>query len=78
MVLSVTRASCIVYAGCILAAPCWAAETVTYTYDAQGRVIAVVTTGGVNNGVTQTYQFDPADNRTQANTSGSPNSTPPS
>ena len=50
-----------------------AAETITYTYDARGRVIAVVRTGTVNNGVNRTYTIDKADNRTNKSTSGSPN-----
>jgi hypothetical protein len=40
-----------------------AAETVSYQYDAKGRLIAVVRTGSVNNGVTTTYDHDKADNR---------------
>jgi YD repeat-containing protein len=54
-----------------VAAP--AAETVTYTYDAKGRVVRVARSGSVNNGVTATYQFDRADNRTRLTTTGSPN-----
>jgi YD repeat-containing protein len=54
-----------------------AAETTTYTYDAKGAVKVVQTTGGVNNGVTHTYQHDKAKNRTQSQTTGSPNSSPP-
>ena len=40
-----------------------AAETITYTYDAKGRVISVVHTGTVNNGTSTTYSHDKADNR---------------
>ena len=54
-----------------------AAETTTYTYDAKGAVKVVQTTSGVNNGVTHTYQHDKAKNRTQVQTTGSPNSSPP-
>lgn len=54
-----------------------AAETITYTYDARGRVIAVVRTGTVNNGVNRTYTIDKADNRTNKTTTGSPNPPPP-
>lgn len=77
MALPIVRIVGVTLIGCVLGASALAAETVTYTYDAQGRVVAVVTTGGVNNGVNQTYQYDPADNRTQASTSGSSNSAPP-
>lgn len=41
-----------------------AAETVTYTYDARGRVIKVVHTGTVNNNTQACYKYDKADNRT--------------
>ena len=41
-----------------------AAETVTYTYDARGRVIKVVHTGSVNNNTQACYKYDKADNRT--------------
>lgn len=54
-----------------------AAETVTYTYDARGRLIRVVHTGTVNNGVDKTYTYDRANNRKTAATAGSPNATPP-
>lgn len=54
-----------------------AAETITYTYDARGRVVAVVRTGTVNNGVNRTYTVDKADNRTNKTTTGSPNPPPP-
>lgn len=54
-----------------------AAETVTYTYDAKGRLIKVVRTGTVNNNVQTTYSHDRADNRTNTTTTGSPNNSPP-
>jgi len=47
-----------------------ATETVTYTYDARGRVVTVVHSGTVNNGVSTTYTSDNADNRTQVSTTG--------
>lgn len=54
-----------------------AAETITYTYDARGRVVQVIRTGTVNNGVTTAYTIDKADNRTNKTTTGSPNPPPP-
>jgi hypothetical protein len=54
-----------------------AAETITYTYDAKGRLVQVVRSGTVNNGVTTTYAHDKADNRTGKTTTGSPNPPPP-
>ena len=50
-----------------------AAETVTYNYDARGRVIQVNRTGRVNNNVFTNYTIDKADNRTNKTTTGSPN-----
>ena len=54
-----------------------AGETVTYTYDARGRLVQVARTGTVNNGVTTAYAIDKADNRTNKTTTGSPNPPPP-
>jgi YD repeat-containing protein len=54
-----------------------AAETITYSYDARGRVIAVNRTGTVNNNVVTNYAIDKADNRTNKTTTGSPNPPPP-
>lgn len=45
--------------------PAAATETITYTYDAKGRVVQVVRTGTVNNNGAATYQYDKADNRKQ-------------
>lgn len=59
------------------AAPAGAAETITYTYDARGRLVKVERTGTVNNGVTTDYVIDKADNRTNRSTSGSSNPPPP-
>ncbi len=61
----------------VLASPALAAETVTYGYDARGRVIQVVRSGSINNGVTTTYGVDKADNRTAKTTTSSPNPGPP-
>lgn len=55
-----------------LAAPAFAAETITYTYDARGRLVKVVHSGTVNNGVTTSYSHDKADNRTNKTTTGAP------
>ena len=45
-----------------------ATETITYTYDARGRLIKVVHTGTVNNNNQACYQYDKADNRTNVTT----------
>lgn len=57
--------------------PALAAETITYTYEARGRLVKVERAGTVNNGVTTTYALDKADNRTNKTTTGSPNPPPP-
>jgi len=53
-----------------------AAETITYTYDAKGRLVKVVRTGTVNNNVTTEYEHDKADNRKRLKTTNSPNPPP--
>ncbi len=50
-----------------------ASETVTYTYDANGRVVRVLHTGSVNNNLQSNYVYDDADNRKNQNVTGSPN-----
>ena len=49
-----------------------ASESVTYTYDAKGRLVKVVHTGTVNNSAQTTYTHDKSDNRTQVKTTGAP------
>lgn len=49
-----------------------ASETVSYTYDARGRLIQVQHAGSVNNGLVTTYSFDQADNRSNKTTSSPP------
>ena len=53
-----------------------AGETITYTYDAKGRLVKVERSGTVNNGVTTNYAHDKADNRTNLTTTGSANPPP--
>lgn len=38
-------------------------ETITYSYDAKGRMTKVQHVGGRTSGLTSTYAFDAADNR---------------
>lgn len=61
----------------LLGAAAYAAETVTYTYDARGRLKQVAHSGSVNNNITSNYVYDKADNRTNKSTTGSPNPPPP-
>lgn len=51
--------------------PASATETITYTYDARGRLVQVVHTGNVNNGVAVQYEHDKANNRKTVTTTGS-------
>lgn len=61
----------------MIASAAMAAETITYSYDARGRLVQVARTGTVNSGVTTTYSHDKADNRSNTTTTGSPNPPPP-
>lgn len=59
-----------------IATAAMASETITYTYDARGRLVKVERSGSVNNNVSATYTYDKADNRTNVNVV-SPNAPPP-
>lgn len=63
-----------ILAGCAIAAlaastAASASETITYSYDARGRLKTVMRSGGVNGTKTTTYTLDKADNRTAKTTS---------
>jgi YD repeat-containing protein len=62
---------------CGLGSAAAATETITYTYDAKGRLVKVERSGSVNNGVTTQYTHDHADNRSNVTVTGSPNNSPP-
>lgn len=47
-----------------------AAETVTYTYDARGRLVEVVHGGGASSGADVAYTYDAAGNRTRVVVTG--------
>ena len=64
--------SAVAMGGLMIAGVARAAETVTYTYDAKGRLVKVVHSGSVNAGVTTDYTHDPADNRTRVRITGAP------
>lgn len=61
----------------LLGAAAYASETITYTYDARGRLVQVTHSGSVNNNVVSNYSYDKADNRQSKTTTGSPNPPPP-
>jgi hypothetical protein len=50
----------------------YAAETITYAYDPQGRLVAVDHAGTVNDNIQTNYSFDDADNRHNVKTTGAP------
>jgi phage baseplate assembly protein W len=54
----------------------FAAETITYKYDARSRLVEVKRTGTVNGNVQTNYTYDKANNRKTIVVTGSPN-TPP-
>ena len=54
----------------LVGAAAYAAETITYKYDARGRLIQVNRTGSVNNNVVTNYTYDKADNRNVVTTNG--------
>jgi hypothetical protein len=58
------------------AAAAYAAETITYAYDARGRLVKVERKGSVNNNVSASYSYDKADNRANVKIA-SPNAAPP-
>lgn len=47
-----------------------AASTVTYTYDARGRLVTVAHTGAVHSGVSVQYTYDKANNRIRKRVTG--------
>ena len=61
---------CAAVAVMLVTAPSIAQETVTYTYDALGRLITSSTSGGPNNGTQAGTSFDPASNRTNYTVTG--------
>jgi YD repeat-containing protein len=56
----------------VLSSTAGASETINYTYDAKGRLILVVHSGTVNNGVIANYTLDHADNRKNIKVTGAP------
>jgi uncharacterized protein involved in exopolysaccharide biosynthesis len=60
-------------AAALCATAALASETITYDYDARGRLTKTVRTGSVNNNVAAQYGYDKADNRTLKTVTGSPN-----
>jgi hypothetical protein len=74
--MKASERAALLLAGLAAAAAAWASETITYSYDARGRLVKVVRTGSVNNNVSANYSYDKGDNRTNVNVA-SPNAPPP-
>lgn len=53
-----------------LSIPAFSTETITYSYDAIGRLVKVVRSGTVNNGVTAEITHDKANNRARVKVTG--------
>jgi YD repeat-containing protein len=66
------RALCALIVLLLLGAAAYAAETITYKYDARGRLVQVNHAGSVNSNVVTKYVYDKADNRALKNTTGAP------
>jgi hypothetical protein len=71
---TVSRGSVLALALLSVSGPALAQETVTYAYDALGRLVAVGRSGAQSGNVSTTYSYDSAGNRTNASTQGSWNS----
>lgn len=79
IIAKMVRWSKFCFVGLVLAqtAPLLASETVTYSYDALGRLVTTTRSGGPANGVNAQTQYDPAGNRTNVAVTGATTSTPP-
>lgn len=56
----------------VVAAPIQAGEKVRYSYDSLGRLKSALYEGGVSDGKSTTYSYDPAGNRTQVAVNAQP------
>lgn len=70
------RLFALVIATSALVAAAERSETVTYDFDARGRLVEVARTGSESGGSTTTYTFDAADNRLTATTTTAPGGVP--
>jgi len=61
--LTIFRATLLLGTAAAIATAAGASETISYSYDARGRLKQVAHSGTVNNGVTTNYTYDKADNR---------------
>lgn len=49
-----------------------ASESVTYIYDARGRLVKIEHSGSANNGIVANYTLDKAENRVEVKITGAP------
>jgi YD repeat-containing protein len=67
-----TRLTLAALAAVLAAGSAVAAETLTYRYDARGRLVKVERSGGPKSGAVVQYSYDKANNRTNRTVSGAP------
>lgn len=78
MILRSTLILATLVSGSLVSLPAIASETITYTYDARGRLTAVTHSGDTNDGVQAHYTYDKADNRTNVTVEGGSSGPPES
>jgi len=61
--LGLLSGSAVLLVGFLSLSPASASETVTYTYDARGRLVKVERSGTVNDDAKTEYEHDKANNR---------------
>lgn len=69
-VRAVTQVAGLALAVMFLSTPASADETIVYTYDALGRLVATSTTGTINSGQSVSTNFDPVGNRSSYTVNG--------
>ena len=67
-----TPTALVVLGSLFVSAAAFAAETLTYRYDARGRLVRVERIGGPKAGAVTQYSYDKANNRTSRTVSGAP------
>lgn len=63
------RAAAFSVAAFVALAPALAQETLSYTYDSRGRLVRVVHASSANDGISSSFTYDDADNRTGSSVS---------